>query len=99
MKLSVLLSGLCFALLLAHGGCSSPTSPGQSVVISTVIGNGIAGNNGDGLPAPETALYLPQDVAFGPDGHLYVADWNNRRIRQVNLLGFEHDSDDDDHDE
>ena len=83
MKLSVLLPGLCCALLLAHAGCSSPTSPGQSVVISTVIGNGIAGNNGDGLPAPETALYLPQDVAFGPDGHLYVADWNNHRIRRV----------------
>ena len=52
-------------------------------VITTVVGNGLAGENGDGLPALETALYLPQDVTLGPDGNLYFPDWNNHRIRRV----------------
>ena len=51
--------------------------------ISTLCGNGIAGYNGDGLPARSTALYLPQDGAFGPDGTFYFLDWNNHRVRRV----------------
>ncbi len=50
--------------------------------ISTFAGSGVAGFNGDGLPARSTALYLPQDGAFGPDGHYYFLDWNNHRIRR-----------------
>lgn len=78
-----LLTGLWCALAMYGSGCSSPTSPGTSPAISTVAGTGIAGDNGDGLSGPETSLYLPQDIAFGPDGHLYIADWNNHRIRRV----------------
>ncbi len=51
--------------------------------ICTLAGTGIAGDGQDGLPARETRLYLPQDVTFGPDGRLYVVDWNNHRIRVV----------------
>src|SRR6185503_18912931 len=51
--------------------------------ICTVAGTGIAGDGKDGLPARETRLYLPQDATAGPDGRLYVVDWNNHRIRVV----------------
>ena len=71
------------ALSLGLASCSFPTGPGRTAVISTVVGNGIAGDNGDGLPGPETSLYLPQDMTFGPDGVLYFADWNNHRIRRL----------------
>ena len=83
-KRLALLSGLWCALSVVYvSSCSSPTGPGGSPAISTVAGTGIAGDNGEGLPGPETSLYLPQDITFGPDGHLYIADWNNHRIRRV----------------
>ena len=49
--------------------------------ICTVAGTGIAGDGADGLAALATRLYLPQDVTIGPDGRLYIVDWNNHRIR------------------
>jgi len=51
--------------------------------ICTMAGTGIAGDGADELPALETRLYLPQDTTFGPDGRLYVVDWNNHRIRAI----------------
>jgi sugar lactone lactonase YvrE len=51
--------------------------------ICTIAGTGIAGDGADALPALETRLYLPQDTTFGPDGRLYVVDWNNHRIRVI----------------
>ena len=50
-------------------------------MICTVAGTGIAGDGADGLAALTTRLYLPQDVTIGPDGRLYIVDWNNHRIR------------------
>jgi len=52
-------------------------------IIETVAGTGLAGFDGDGREPTSTALYLPQDVTVGPDGNLYLVDWNNHRIRQV----------------
>ena len=67
----------------APGDDSKPPLTVSKPVITTVVGNGLAGENGDGLPPLETALYLPQDVTIGPDGNLYFPDWNNHRIRRV----------------
>ena len=53
-------------------------APGR---ICTVAGTGVAGDGADGLAALDTRLYLPQDVTVGPDGRLYIVDWNNHRIR------------------
>ncbi|HXU05421.1 MAG TPA: hypothetical protein VN903_30895 [Polyangia bacterium] len=53
-------------------------APGR---ICTVAGSGIPGDGADGLAALDTRLYLPQDVTIGPDGRLYIVDWNNHRIR------------------
>jgi sugar lactone lactonase YvrE len=51
--------------------------------ISTLAGNGVGGLNGDGLPARNTFLSLPQDGTFAPDGTFYIVDWNNHRIRRI----------------
>jgi DNA-binding beta-propeller fold protein YncE len=51
--------------------------------ICTIAGTGIAGDGADDQPALATRLYLPQDTTFGPDGRLYVVDWNNHRIRVI----------------
>jgi sugar lactone lactonase YvrE len=54
-------------------------------VIETIAGNGTAGFSGDGGPATEASLAWPRDIAFGPDGRLYVADTDNHRVRAVDL--------------
>ncbi len=55
----------------------------KSGVISTVAGTGKPGFSGDGGPATKAALKQPHSLAFGPDGHLYICDIGNHRIRRV----------------
>jgi len=52
-------------------------------VISTVAGNGSQGFSGDGGPAEAAALSGPTDVAVDAAANLYIADFNNHRIRRV----------------
>jgi sugar lactone lactonase YvrE len=52
-------------------------------IIRTIAGTGLAGFDGDGKDPNDTALYLPQDMTVGPDGNLYLVDWNNHRIRRI----------------
>ncbi|HYV36642.1 MAG TPA: NHL repeat-containing protein, partial [Gemmataceae bacterium] len=54
-------------------------------VISTVAGNGIQGNSGDAGPATLASLSYSWDVAVDGSGHLLIADYGNRRIREVDL--------------
>jgi DNA-binding beta-propeller fold protein YncE len=56
-------------------------------IVSTVAGNGESGFSGDGLPAVAAQLDQPMDIAFGPSGSLYIADWGNHRIRRVDQQG------------
>jgi hypothetical protein len=58
--------------------------------ICTIAGTGIAGDGIDRQAATATRLYLPQDMTAGPDGRLYVADWNNHRIRSIDDAGVMH---------
>jgi sugar lactone lactonase YvrE len=73
---------IALALFLAGCGADPPkddcADPG---VICRVAGTGEQDWNGDGLPADETALNLPSSVRVGPDGLLYVMDFNNMRLR------------------
>ncbi len=41
--------------------------------------------SGDGGPATEAELNLPRDIAFAPDGTLYVSDTMNDRVRRVDV--------------
>jgi RHS repeat-associated protein len=64
--------------------------PGGTIV--TVAGSGTPGIDsfgfaGDGGPATLPKLHAPFDVALAPDGSLYIADLNNRRIRRVDPAG------------
>jgi DNA-binding beta-propeller fold protein YncE len=61
--------------------------PRQSGNICTIAGTGIAGDGADQLRPRETRLYLPQDTTVGPDGRLFVVDWNNHRIRVLDPDG------------
>ena len=49
--------------------------------IETVVGDGMCRFGGDDGPGAMASLNVPQDIEFGPDGNLYIADGNNHRIR------------------
>jgi hypothetical protein len=66
-------------------GCN-PTKPGT---ICTIAGNGMNGYDGDDpIPALEAKMSLPQDTLMGPDGTLYILDWNNHRVRSLAADGI-----------
>lgn len=52
-------------------------------VISTVAGTGIAGYNGDNIPATAARLNNPIGIVVDRSGNLYIADAGNARIRMV----------------
>jgi RHS repeat-associated protein len=54
--------------------------------ITTAVGNGIPGFNGDGGPATQASLDYPVCAAFGGDGSLYICD--SHRIRRVDPNGI-----------
>jgi sugar lactone lactonase YvrE len=58
--------------------------------ITTIAGNygKGAGYSGDGGPATSAQLSWPRDVAIDALGNLYIADFNNNRVRMVNPSGI-----------
>jgi sugar lactone lactonase YvrE len=55
----------------------------SSGIISTFVGTGGLGFNGDGLPADRTTLHQPTGLAFDRHGNLLIADRLNHRLRRV----------------
>ncbi len=80
-------------LFLLGTGCSADSE--SSSDCSSTSGTactwaGVAGSigfNGDGLDRRESWLYFASDVTFAPDGSAWIADWNNHRVRRVDLDG------------
>jgi sugar lactone lactonase YvrE len=56
-------------------------------IITTFAGNGNFAFNGDGIPAT-SAGFAPIDVAVDGSGNVYIADFNNSRIRRVSPSGI-----------
>ena len=52
-------------------------------VLTTLAGSGEKGDSGDGGPARQAAFNGMHHSAVGSDGHLYVADTWNNRIRKI----------------
>jgi trimeric autotransporter adhesin len=56
-------------------------------VISTVAGTGTAGFSGDLGAATAAKLNHPKDVVIKSTGEIYIADYDNNRIRRINTSG------------
>jgi hypothetical protein len=72
-----------YLFILAAGLGLGNLQTSQAGVISTVVGNGVSGYNGDGIDATTARLCFPMDVALDSSGDLYIADSANFRIRKV----------------
>jgi len=57
-------------------------------IITTVAGDGTADFGGDGGPAILAQLNCPATVVLGPDGSLYIGDYENHRVRRVDPNGI-----------
>ena len=77
-------------LLLALWGCGDISTrsalkaaeANTQSIITTVAGNGTQGYNGEGA-ATSAELNNPHGVALDSSGNLYIADFENNRIRMV----------------
>ncbi len=56
-------------------------------VLSTVAGNGVAGYNGDNIPAVQASLNYPKGIAVDASSNLYIADYINNLVRKVDANG------------
>jgi sugar lactone lactonase YvrE len=52
-------------------------------IIYTLVGNGTAGNIGDGGPADLAEMFQASAVAINPSGSLFIADEGNNAIRSL----------------
>jgi uncharacterized protein (TIGR03437 family) len=52
-------------------------------IITTVVGNGMAGFSGDGGPATNATLNVPESVTLDASDNIYIPDGANNRIREV----------------
>jgi hypothetical protein len=57
--------------------------PTAALQITTLAGNGTAGYDGDGGPAPAAKLDHPTGIAVDAAGNVYVADYYNHTVRKV----------------
>jgi|GEM_PF-1123251 len=59
-----------------------------SGIITTVAGNGLAGNGGDGGPATAASLNAPMGVYADGAGNLFIANTNSHTVRKVDAAGI-----------
>jgi trimeric autotransporter adhesin len=57
-------------------------------IINTIAGNGSQGFSGDGSSTTAAMMRLPSGIALDSSGNLYIADFNNNRIRKVTPAGI-----------
>jgi sugar lactone lactonase YvrE len=75
-------ASLVDAAVRKQGGPAAGTVAAETGKIYAAIGTGSGGFNGDGRAARRSSLYWVEEVKFGPDGNLYILDWNNHMLRR-----------------
>jgi trimeric autotransporter adhesin len=70
--------GITFTFSLLPSSCEAQN-------ISTIAGNNDGAYTGDGGPAIAAELNGPDDVILDDAGNIYIADYYNNRIREINI--------------
>jgi sugar lactone lactonase YvrE len=70
-------------LYIADAGNGRIRRVDPSGIITSVAGDGVSGYDGDGGPATATALNYPTGVAVDGGGDVFVSEWGNCLVRQV----------------
>lgn len=76
---------LYMSLFSSHRICSVNLSTG---ILTTIGGTGTAGFSGDGGPAINAAFWYPAGLSVTAAGEVYIADYNNNRIRKIDATGI-----------
>ncbi len=74
---------LVIGLAAGAAGSAAGDPCAEVGAICTVAGNGVADLGDPSGQATEQPLFLPIDVAAGPDGRLYIADFGNSCVRDL----------------
>ena len=56
--------------------------------ITTIAGTGVAGYDGENIPAISAAIYYPTDVAIDSHGNIYIVEHKGHRIRKIDTDGI-----------
>lgn len=86
---------VCLAVVLLSWSCGDDASSPETAegcgddpgTICTWAGTGDIGFDGDGHSLLESKFYWPIDVTFTPSGGVYIVDWNNHRVRELQSDG------------
>jgi gliding motility-associated-like protein len=57
-------------------------------ILSTIGGTGANGFSGDGGPAINASFAFPAGLSVSQSGEVYIADYNNNRIRKIDAAGI-----------
>ncbi len=76
-------------LLIAGGSeAGSVRAVDANGIINRVAGDGAAGYSGDGGAALDASLGILRGMAVDATGNIFIADWGNGRIREVDYNGI-----------
>jgi len=75
------------SLYIADRGNQKIRKVSPTGTISTFAGTGQSGYNGDNIPATTARLFTPYSIALDAAGNLYIADYDNERVRIVSPSG------------
>jgi DNA-binding beta-propeller fold protein YncE len=57
----------------------------QSGTITTLAGDGVAGDRGDGGPAGQARFRAPHSITLDSKDNIYVSDLSNHRVRRIDV--------------
>jgi len=90
VKAAALGAALVAAAGCGGGGGSGECDPDAPGTICTIAGRGESGYLGDEGAATAADLYYPQDILIAPSGNLWISDFNNYLIREIDSKGVIH---------
>lgn len=75
-------------VMMALASCGEPPCEQSPDNVCLVAGTGELSFNRDGLAPTRTDLFLPSAARRGPDGRVYIMDFNNQRLRRIGDAGL-----------